>query len=307
MGPAVRIPLQIRHIGLIMRNECQDALRSRRALVVILLFMAAALLTMNGFLTILLRLENELAETLQLPAAEQPGAVVDALWRSDRFHRMVARAVRSEELVRDLVGMSPIALVYAGLLFFYTPLLVALAAPVRVAEELAGGSVRYVLIRASRLSWSVGKFLGQAAVLVVALLCSGLGAWVLVRMRMAGASDWRHGAEMLFWAGRAWVYGMAFLGMVLGVAHVTRSPSRCTAIALLTVFLVGTLAWASERYAGPGWRQMGYVIHPLLPQAHRLDLWRSSAAHAVPAAVMLLALGTGYLLAGYAWFRRRDT
>jgi ABC-type transport system involved in multi-copper enzyme maturation permease subunit len=295
-----------RRVWLITRNEWAEAIRSRRALVVVLLYLGAALLTMNGFLSLLLRLENQLAEALLLPAADQPGAVVDALWRSERFRQMVAGAVRSDVLVQELTGQSPIVLVFAGLAFFYTPLLVALVAPVRVAEELAGGSIRYVALRTSRLSWTLGKFLGQALLFGVALLASALGAWLLARYRMAGADGWVHAGGMLVWCARVWVYGLAFLGLLMGLAHRTRSPSRCTALSLFTVFVLTLLAWAFERYEGEGLRQVFPVLAQFLPQSYRQDLWRSSAAHLWPAVLALVALGLTYLLAGYAVFRRRD-
>ena len=297
----------IRQVWLFTRYEFQDALRSRRAWVVLGLFWATALLTMNGFLSILLRLENELAETLLLPAADKPGAVINALWESDRFQQMVARSVQSDTLVSELVGLSPIALVFAGLLFFYTPLLVALVAPVRVAEEWSNGTVRFVVFRAPRWAWSAGKVLGQAGLLLVALSSSALAAWGLMRLRMIGAEDWTHAWQMGGWALRAWFYGFAFLGLLMGLAPAVRSPSRCTGLALLLLFLVTLAAWAADRYAAEtGWRAFLPFVRALLPQGHSLSLWRQSAAHFVPAALFLLALGTGYSVLGYAWLRRRD-
>lgn len=292
--------------GIIALNEWNDALRSRRAIVVILLYLGAALLTMNGFLSILLRLENELAELLGLPAAQQPGAVVDALWRSDRFRQMVAGAVRSESLVSELVGHSPVVLVFAGLAFFYTPILVALVAPVRLAEELANGTVRYVTVRASRLSWTLGKFAGQALLFAIALFSSAVGAWLLTRYRMSASDAWTQAQGLFIWSLRIWVYGFAFLGLLMGVAHWTRSPSRSTAIALMTVFGLSLLAWALDRYQGDGIRQLFPVVSQFLPQAYRMDLWRASYAHVLPAALALIALGFCYLLIGYSVFRRRD-
>lgn len=291
---------------LIVRNEWADSLRSKRLWVVLLLYVAVALLTMNGLLSVLLRLENELAELLGLPAATQPGTVVDALWRSPRFRQMLGNAVRSDSLVTELVGQSPVVLAYAGLAFFYTPLLVALMAPLRITEDIANGTVRYIIIRTSRLSWTLGKFLGQALLLALALMVSATSAWLLARYRMAGADGWQHAGGMLRWSLRVWFYGFSFLGLVMGVAHATRSPSRSTALALLSVFGVGLGAWAFDRYAGDGWRSIFPLLRALLPRQYQMDLWRSSWSHVVTAASALCALGLTYVLAGYALFRRRD-
>ncbi len=306
MGASMSLFCFWRQTGIIALNEWSDAVRSRRAIVVILLYLGAALLTMNGFLSVLLRLENELAELLGLPVAQEPGAVVNAFWRSERFREMVASAVGSESLVAELVGQSPVVLAFAGLAFFYTPILVALVAPVRLAEDLANGTVRYVALRASRLSWTLGKFAGQAILFTLALLVSAMGAWLLTRYRMPASDPWHQAQGLLLWSQRIWVYGFAFLGLVMGVAHWTRSPSRSTAVALMTVFGCGLLAWALDRYQGEGVRQVFPVIYQFLPQGYRMELWRASYVHVGPASLALVALAFTYLLIGYAGLRRRD-
>ena len=140
----------------------------------------------------------------------------------------------------------------------------------------------------------------------VALLSSALAAWTLSRYRMIGAEGWPIALGMLGWSLRVWVYGVAFLGLLMGLAHLSRSPGRCTAISLMALFGLSVLAWALTTFDGDGVRSLFPVLYQLLPQAYRLDLWRSSFSFVAPAVVTLLALGSTYLLAGYAWFRRSD-
>ena len=299
-------PSAMTRVGLILRNEWTEALRSRRIWVVILLYVAVALLSMNGMLSLLLRLENELAELLGLQAGTQPGAVVDALWRSPRFRQMMANAMRSESIVLDLTGQSPVVLAYAGLAFFYTPLLVALVTPLRIAEDLASGTIRYIVTRTSLISWTLGKFLAQALLFALALLLSAAGAWLLTRYRMVGADPWALATGIFLWSARVWFYGLAFMGLVMGLAHWTSSPSKAMATSLLAVFGTSIAVWLFERYTGDGWQGLFALLQGILPQAYRMELWRSSWLYIWPAACTLCALGLTYLFAGYAVFRRRD-
>lgn len=296
----------LRWVLLIARNEWGDAFRSRRAVVILLLYLSAAALTMNGLLSGILRLEKELGEILLLSASPEPGAVVDALWKSARFRDMVAGMVRSDSLAAELTGVSPVALAFAGLAFLYTPFLIALIAPVRVSEELAGGAVRYVLLRAPRLAWSLGKFLGQILFVAAGLALSAAGAWLITVIRLPGADHVAIGVSLLEWTVRVWMYGFTYVGLSLGVAHLTRSPGRATALALVAVIGMSILAWVTKTY-DPTWLPgVAPVIHQLTPQAYRTDLWRQTPAYAGPAILALLCLGFTYLLAGYAVFRRRD-
>lgn len=295
-----------RQIGWVMRQELSDALRSRRAAVILLLYLAVSALTMNGALSGLLRLENELASVLQLPASPEPGAVTSALWKSERFRRIVSSATGSSSLVSELIGVSPIVLIFAGLAFFYTPLLAILVVSPRISEEISGGAARFALSRTSRGAWSAGKSLGLVALVGVALLMGGAGAWTVARFRMPGADPLELASGILVESVRALAYSIPYLGLALGVSHVTRSPSRATGVALAVLFAVSLLAWVSAKYAGEGWAALWNAARAVTPQAYRVDLWFRAPARFLPAAVSLAALGAVYAAAGFLLFRRRD-
>ena len=167
--------------------EWFDALRSRRALVVLLLYLAAAVCNMYWSINLLHKLETELASALQLPASEQAGVVSTALWKSKPFQRMMTKMTQNDLVLRDITGKHPVELIYAWFAFFYTPLLVVLVAGNRIAEEIGSGSVRYVIFRTSRASWSLGKFVGQTLMIGLALMLSGASAYAVAKFRLAGS------------------------------------------------------------------------------------------------------------------------
>ncbi len=147
----------LRSIGLVAVNELGDALRTRRALVVLLLYLALGVLTTNSAINVLQKIEDDLSAAMQLEPSGRPGTVTSAIWKSERFRRMVIRAVGDDSLVADLLGTPPIVLIFGALAFFYTPLLVVVMASPRVAEEVGSGAARYALVRTSRAAWSLGQ------------------------------------------------------------------------------------------------------------------------------------------------------
>jgi len=231
---------------LVTANEFADALRSRRALVVLVLYVAAAVLTTNSSINLLQRIGAELGDVLQLESSGRAGAVSSAIWKSPRFRRLVIRTAGDDTLVDDLLGTPPIVLIYGALAFFYTPLLTVLIASTRVAEEVAAGSARYALIRTSRASWSCGKFLGQAGLAGLAILLGGIGAWIVALIRMAAEEGPGLASGMILTAGRAWLYALVYVGLATGLSHWTCSPGRATAMALVGLLALSVLSWMSE-------------------------------------------------------------
>lgn len=299
-------PKAFRSWMIITRNELADAVRSRRAGVVLLLYIAIASLTMNVFLSALQRIESQLAETLQISASGTPGTVTHSLWQSERFRQMVGEAVRDDSLVKDVFGTPPEVLAHGALSFFYTPLLVILLTAHRIAEERASGSARYVLLRVPRLVWVFGKMGGQAILLLASLIAGAIAAWCVARFRMPELQGWGTMMGMIHWSLRSWIFALGFLGLSLGISQVTRMPGLASALGVLSLMVFSALNALADFLSGPGLRQLWDLGRVLSPYPWRTDLWRSSPADFWPAALMVAGLGICYVLLGYLTWRRRD-
>ena len=287
--------------------EWFDALRSRRALVVLLLYMAAAVCNMHWSINLLHKLENELTTLLQLPKSEQTGVVSTTLWKSKPFQRLMKEMAQNDAVLKDITGKHPVELIYAWFAFFYTPLLVVLVAGNRIAEDIGSGAVRYVIFRTSRASWSLGKFVGQTLMIGLALILSGAGAYFVAVYRLSGSSTPDLFLNMVQWSGRAWIYSIPYLGLAMGLSHLTRSASKATVMGIIAItfcFVVSILI--RHLTAETGWRSLLPYLGVLLPDEHKMYLWRNAAAPLVTGTVYLITLGFCYLLAGYAVFRKRD-
>lgn len=281
--------------------EWFDAMRSRRAVVVLVLYLAAALLGMNGAITVLGKMEAQLAEVLQLPAEDSRGVVSAALWKSERFQKMVRSSLGDSLVYDDLCGRHPAELLYAWFAFFYVPLLTVLVAGNRAADELHAGSVRYMMTRVTRPEWSIGKYLGLAVLLLAGLLAGGVAAWVVAAFRIAGADLPALFPAMVSWSVKAWCYSLAWLGLALGISHLVASGAKATALGIVALVIFFMAPPLIERHL-----PSAALATRLFPGGVSDALWRASLEPVAAAAFWLVALGLFYLSLGAAVFVWRD-
>lgn len=293
-------------LRIVAANELADSIRSRRVIVMLLLYLAGAMGATALFITFLHSVEGQLVTTLGLDAPKDAGSVTATLWKSAPFRNMLSNLIGDRKLAETLLDVPPLALFYGWLSCAFTPLLVMLTASARVSEEIASGSIRYIMFRGGRAPWLLGKFVGQAAQIFVALILSALGAWIVGWFRMSGYEGWPTAYHMLLFAARAWIYSLPFLGLALGISQLCAMPNLALVFGFMSLVGVSVLTGLSNWLAGDGWRRIWDLVNIVTPGAHRQSLWWSDAEHLVPASVFLATLAAIYLFAGYARFARRD-
>jgi ABC-type transport system involved in multi-copper enzyme maturation permease subunit len=295
-----------RDAWVVAAQEWSDSLRSRRAMVILLLFLLGAVAGTLMSIRFIHSVEKGLAGVMQLEAGTGTGGTTTALWKSRVFRDAVSNMVDDKELAESLLDQPPLSLFYCVIAFFFTPMLVTLTAAPRLAEEVWSGSVRFVLFRTSRPAWCLGKFAGQALLLLAALLASVPAAWLCGLLRMTDYPALDTLVSMTRFAVKAWIYGLAYLGLASGVSLLFRSPGLATAAGLIALMGVSAAYHLSVHFAAPGWRRALDLVTPLTPRAHYYDLLRPGLAEAGAASLFLLLLGLGSLACGYARFARRD-
>lgn len=275
-------------------------------MVMVLLYLVGAMGATALFITFLQSVEGQLVSSLGLPVPKSAGGVTATLWRSNMFREMLTRLIGDRGLAESLLAVPPLALFYGWLSCAFTPALVMLTSSTRIAEEIASGSVRYVMFRAGRAPWCVGKFAGQAVQVLGALLLSAAGAWLVGYFRMKSFEPLPTAQYMVWFAFKAWIYAMPFLGLALGISQLCSVPNLALVFGFLSLVAVQVLSGVSSWLTGTGWRRIWDIVNVLTPGGHRTDLWWNDPEHLLPAAVFLLTLTAAYLLAGYARFARRD-
>jgi ABC-type transport system involved in multi-copper enzyme maturation permease subunit len=300
------IPSTPKTLVTLARHELADSVRSRRVIVLSLLYVAGSMAATMLFVAILQKVERQVAQSLGVSAAAGAGNVTATLWKSDGFRSVLINLAGSDSLARTLLDVPPLALFYGWLSFTFTPALVMLTSSARIAEEVWSGSARFVLFRASRLHWCLGKFIGQAVQILGALLLSAAGAWLVGLIRMKSFEPAGTAGAMLGYALLAWVYSLTFLGLALAVSQWCSAPNLALAFGFLAMIVLAVVAGVSNHFAGEGWRRVLDLGYVLTPDGHSKALWWRDAAHLLPACVFLGSLAFVYFAAGYARFARRD-
>ena len=287
--------------------EWSVAVRSRRALVMMLLFTAVAVGVMYVTISSFVAVEQQLVESLGLPESETPGAALMALWKSKPFVRFMEHVSQGSLRFADIRGRHPLLLVYAFFIFWGAPLLTLLVSASRVADDVRSGAARYWLVRVSRTEWSLGKFFGEALMIVTAMLIGGLVAWGVLMWRLPVAAAAPLLTDVLDWSARAGVYAFAWLGVFMGLSHIVKSGGKATALGILA--MLGAAAWpVALRNLVSACELPETIRHldALVPQSAWTLLWRRSPAVFFQGAVHLAALAFFYLALGSAVFSRRD-
>jgi len=295
-----------RTIAIIARNELIDSVRSRRVVAMVILYLLGAMAATALFISFLHTVETKLMTANGGRDSRPTGTTMAALWQSDSFRNTVTHVLGDRQQAQSLLAVPPLALFYGWLALTFTPVLVILLSAPRVAEEVSTGSVRYVMFRAARSHWCVGKFIGQALQVLAALLLSAISAWVVGMCCLTGFQPVATAGAMLLFALKAWIYALPFLGLALGVSQVCTSPNLALVFGFVSLVALSILSSISRWLAGPGWRRMWTVVSALTPGGHKGDLWWNDSGHLLPAVAILLALAAGYSWAGYARFSRRD-
>jgi len=134
------------------------------------------------------------------------------------------------------------------------------------------------------------------------MLAGALAAWIVAATRLSGADSFALLPPMLVWAVKGWTLSLAYLGMALGLSHLTRSGAKATAFGVISLIVCFAVPKLASRYlpAAAG------TLELVFPVSAEHSLWRASFRPVGGAALWLLALGLMYLSAGYAFFARRD-
>lgn len=287
--------------------DLRSSLRSRKALLLLVLYLAGSMAATGVFVSILQQVERQAATALHVAATEHPGILTSRVMESPEVHSMIQGLVGDAELADELLQTPPLALFYGWIALSFVPILVTLTSSDAIAGEVDSGAARFALTRTSRGSWASGKLLGQTALMVAGLALGGAGSWVVGWASFTGFQGAATALWMLRLGSRACVSGFAYLGLVMGISLLTRSANRARAFALLALVAVGVLrALGNAPPVHDFAPSLVDGLLQLLPGSHVLDLWRPDPGRRLPAMLILLALGGSFFTGGYLRFVRRD-
>lgn len=287
--------------------DLRESLRSRKALALLVIYLIGAMAATGLFVALLSEVESAVASSLAVAQTDRPGAMTEALMQSEELLSIISGLVGDADLARELVSIPPVALFYGWLSLTFVPLLVAFTSAEAISSQLASGAARFVIFRAQRLHWAAGKLGGQTLLMATGIFLGAIGVWIIGYASLTSFQPGLTALWLLKLSGRACIYGFTFLGLTLGISQVTRSINGSRAMALLALIVLGiggglTGAAEIQEYAPV----LISSIHPLFPNAHRIDLWRPDLISRLPATFMLLAMGGAWFGVGHLIMARRD-
>ena len=77
----------VKTIAIIARNELADSVRSRRVIVMVILYLIGAAAATALFIQFLHSVETEALHAIGVSASKTAGGATTALWKSDSFRR----------------------------------------------------------------------------------------------------------------------------------------------------------------------------------------------------------------------------
>ncbi len=288
-------------IRLVAAFDLVESLKSRRAIVLFALYFAGALGASGIFIRVLTAIQERLEE--------QVGQSVDVkqLMESPGMGRLVGALAGDEQVAEAIVAIPPMALFYGWLAMNFVPLLVLFTSADAISGDLSSGAVRYSLFRTDRISWALGKLIGQTCLMAVGVLVGAIGCWL---MGLVFLDDMRVGQTALWLlriSGRTIVYSFSYLGMAMCASQLTRTRFRAGGLALALMFMasLGGSVIQFEPIVDISPPVFG-ALAKLFPSGHHLYLWHPGVLESTTAMVGLISIGLTFFFLGFWRFSTRD-
>jgi ABC-type transport system involved in multi-copper enzyme maturation permease subunit len=284
-------PALLRDVGLIAGFDLRESLRTRRALVLVLLYVVIAA-SASG---IYIRIVNEMRENL----ASVPGSAAEISVAADAGYGalLLFFAGGDGALANHLATYPTMVLVFAWISLAFLPWFIALTSYDLIAGDLHLRTIRYAALRTSRGAFVLGKLLGQAA------LVAGVTGLGMLPVLVLGAI-YLPGFDLLgtlFALLSTWpvtvLCALGYLGVVTLASQLCKGPGAARATAVGLLLAVWICALLPAPYTPLNW---------LSPWHWKYALFHPALGERLLAIGACLGLCAGYTALGYLRFRRRD-
>lgn len=284
----------LRDIGLIAGFDLRESLRTRRALVLVLLYLLIAASASGIYVQIMTQIQDSVSALSSASGDPQGMAMVQ-----DEGYRMLLLffAGGDAALADHLASYPPMVLVYSWISLAFLPWFIALTSYDLIAGDLYLRTIRYAALRTSRGAFVLGKLLGQAA-LVAAVTGLGMLPVVVIGAIYLRGFDFVGTVLALL---STWpitvLCALGFLGIVTLASQLCKGPGAARAVAVGLLFLIWIFTLLPEPF---DWLEL------LSPWHWKFGLFHPAIDRRLLAIGACLGLCAGYTALGYLRFRRRD-
>jgi hypothetical protein len=296
----------VKDVLLVARFEVHRAVRTWRALAMLVLYAVASAGAAWVFVELVGALENNLASQLGVARTETPGAMLNELVTSSLWRDVLEALTGSPHLVDALIPVPPLALLNLWFGFLVVPFFAASASAECIALDVQSRAIRFEAQRTGRLELVAGRFVGQLVLTTLAALVSVGVVFAVGCSRMIVADPLALLGWLLWYVPRTLAFGVPFVGLGVAASQLTSSPAWARVMAVGGVagtwVALGLAQYGEHR---PGWATLSDVVLQLLPQGWLRGLWEPGAGWLLPA-VACCALGGAALAVGFLRFQSRD-
>lgn len=295
----------MRDVALIAWFELFRAVRTWRAVALLVLYAVAAAGAGYLFVQVIGLMEHALAESLGVAATETPGAMVDDLLKSEALLDLLTAMIGSREQVDRLLGVPLVAIFHLWLGFLMVPFFAASASAESIASDLASRALRFELLRTGRLELVLGRFAGQLLLTAVAAAVAAAVIWAVAIGFMAGQQPLGLAGWLGWLSLRTWAFSVPFVGIGIAASQLTASAAWARVLAIggvaATWVAYGTARWLED----DRFPVVADLLLQVLPQGWIGGMWDPSGGWVV-SSVACGALGIAVVGLGYLRFARRD-
>ena len=296
----------MRDAAQVARFHVGKAVRTRTLMFMVSIYVIAAAGIAWIFRGIIHELEKNAANLLHVPVTDTPGAMIDTL-REQGDLADTLRALVPEPGLLDWALQLPILTVSHFWMALGTlPFLAAAAGAEIISPAIKDRSLRFELVRTGRLELVMGRWGGQAILMMFATLMSILGPWVIGVFFMANQPPVAQASTLLMVTPRLIAWSLPFLGLGVACSQLTANTNGARTLALGSVvgtwILWGTLKtdWLADHVP-----ILADILSPLMPQNYVTGLWGAGNGWMISATI-LTGLGLAFMLAVFPFFQRRN-
>ena len=261
----------IRNILEIVIYELQSAVATRRALMVIGLYLASGILGSVAYVASISKIEEQAIEGFveQGVSADEAANAVSVIG-DQAYEKMVAFFVGApQEQLNPMLIDSPILPVFLWASLIFLPFLILMTSFDHVVGDLNNRSICYQLLRVSRRETLIGKTLAQM-LLYTSITFINAGCLLLLGISMLESLDVSLALPglLLAWALLIPV-GFCYLSITTFASSIARQPFSALVITIFILFGLNVLGALS------GWLEMPFLEY-LKPSHYETGLWLTS-------------------------------
>lgn len=283
----------MRDAALVAGFDLRESLRTRRALVLVLLYLLIAGAASGIYVAIV----REITARMDALGVQDSMAQASAL-QDEGYRVMLLFFAGGDGVLADHLASYPVmVLIFAWTSLAFLPWFIALTSYDQIAGDLHQRTVRYAALRTTRGAYVAGKLLGQAA------LVAGVAGLGMLPVVLIGAIYLPNFAAIATITAllSTWpitvVCALGFLGVVSLASQLCRSPGAARAAALGLLLIVYLLSLQSGMW---GW------LAVLSPWYWKPGLFQPGIGDRLLAVAGCLGLCAAYTGLGFLRFRSRD-